>query len=174
MIRIISCVAFALAVVAGPVAAKKDKETEKVVLADTPDRFASSATAVRDQMEPGKRFEFLSDIDRESVNRSLDLMAAMIEENGTVSAMSDSEQVRLFNEQEKVNGLLVQNAADRLICKYERPIGSQIPRKSCVTLRELKLGQRHGQKAMGQLEKHWRARRADELQKFNGGAPGAM
>ena len=126
----------ALLMAAMPVAAKK--ADKKAVTADTSEKFELLVLAIRQEMAPGKRYEFLQDSDREKVNRSLDKMSAMLARSGNVEAMSEDDRMKLFNEQEFVNGLLARNSDDRLICTHVAPVGSHLPVKKCRTAREVR------------------------------------
>lgn len=120
---------------AGPLGAKQPEK--KAVIADTPEKFELVVQAVRQEMAPGKRYEFLRPSDRRTVNDSLDRMASMLEKAGSVDAMSQEEKTELFSIQEKVNGLLARNADDRLVCEHRPPTGSHIPTTQCKTVREI-------------------------------------
>jgi hypothetical protein len=113
------------------------KAEEKAVVADTSEKFELLVEAIRQEMAPGKRYEFLRDSDRSRVNQSLDRMAAMLAKSGSVDQLSSEERTRLFNDQEVVNGLLAKNADDRLVCTYVAPVGSHLPVKTCRTAREI-------------------------------------
>ncbi len=113
------------------------KPEEKAVKADTPEKFAVLVEAIRHEMAPGKRYEFLNNYNRDMVNKSLDRMADMLERAGSVEAMSQEDKTRLFSIQEEVNGVLAKNAADRLVCTHVAPTGSNIPMTQCKTVREL-------------------------------------
>ena len=100
MFRAITLVALALVLFASPLAAKKPEEKAvAAVSADTADKFAVVVERIRSQMAPGKRYEFLSTADRESVNLSFDKMSAMLTASGSVGAMPEDDRLRLFNEQ---------------------------------------------------------------------------
>jgi hypothetical protein len=125
----------ALMMAAMPVAAKKAEK--KAVVADTAEKFQLLVESIQQEMAPGKRYEFLQQSDREKVNRSLDKMAALLAQSGSVDAMSEGDRMKLFNEQEFVNGLLARNADDRLVCSHVAPVGSHLPVRSCRTAREI-------------------------------------
>ncbi len=135
MFRKISLVALFVALMASSAIAKKD--VEKVVVADTAPKFELVVEKIHNQMADGERYEFMSKRDRSSVDMSFKKMAAMLSASGSVDEMTEQEKVKLFNEQEKVNGLLAKNADDRLVCTYVAPAGSHIPVKSCKTAREI-------------------------------------
>ena len=135
MSRVISLVALVLMLVASPLLAKQ-KAQENVVIADSADKFAVLVEKIRSQMVTGQRYEFLSPTDRKLVNQSLDKMSAMLDASGSVEAMSLDDRTRLFNEQERANGILAKNADDRLICTRVAPTGSHRPVTDCKTYRE--------------------------------------
>lgn len=122
-------------VVSSLVAAKQPDK--KAVVADTPEKFDLLVTAIQQEMEPGKRYEFLNSRNRQVVNHSLDQMAAMLNVSGSVDAMSQEDKTRLFSIQEEVNGILTKNADDRVVCTHSPPTGSHIPMTECKTVREL-------------------------------------
>lgn len=127
--------ALALLMAAMPVAAKKAEK--KVIVADTSEKFETLVQAIRGEMAPGKRYEFLPESDREKVNRALDKMSTLLVKSGSVDAMVYDDRIVLFNEQEFVNGLLAQNSDDREVCTYVNPVGSHLPVKRCRTVREI-------------------------------------
>ncbi|MEO7012860.1 MAG: hypothetical protein ABI127_01020 [Dokdonella sp.] len=135
MFRAISLVALVLMLVASPLFAKQ-KAQENVVIADSADKFAVLVEKIRSQMATGQRYEFLSPADRKLVNQSLDKMGALLDASGSVQAMTKDDRTRLFNEQEKANGILAKNADDRLICTRVAPTGSHRPVTECKTYRE--------------------------------------
>lgn len=124
---------------AAPSYAKKaeEKTEEKAVVADTPEKFEVLVAAIRQEMESGGRYEFLSTTNRDTVNKQLDLMDEMLIKAGSVSAMDHGTQVKLFSMQEDVNGILARNASDRLVCTHVAPVGSHIPKTVCHTVAEL-------------------------------------
>ncbi len=135
MFRLNVLAVLVLCLVASPLMAKKAEE--KAVVADTAEKFELLVEAIRQEMAPGKRYEFLNQRDRTTVNQSLDRMTALLGKSGTVDALSKSDRTTMMNEQEKVNGLLAKNADDRLVCTYENPVGSHLPVKKCRTAREI-------------------------------------
>lgn len=128
-------VAAAALLLASPLYAKKPP-VEDAVVASTYEAFQPLAEKIRGEMAEGKRYEFLSTKDRDSVNLTLDQMAGMLEKSGSVSAMKPEELAKLMTEQERVNGILARNADDRLICTHVNPVGSHIPKTTCITARQ--------------------------------------
>lgn len=125
---------------AAPLYAKK--EEEKAVVADTPEKFELLVATIKEQMEPGERYEFLSTQNRKEVDQDLELMSQMLILAGSVANMDESTRMKLFSIQEHVNGILARNADDRLVCTYVAPVGSHIPKKRCHTVRQLALSRR--------------------------------
>lgn len=124
-----------------PLHAKKAEE--KAVAADTPEKFEVLVATIREQMEPGERYEFLSTKNRDIVNKKLDQMEQMLIKAGSVSAMDHEAQAKLFSIQEEVNGILARNASDRLVCTHETHVGSHIPMTVCHTVEELARSKRN-------------------------------
>jgi len=106
---------------------------EQVVKADTPEKFAVVIAHVEDEMKEGGRYEFINPTGRQEVETNLASMMDMIKAAGSVDAMSHDKQVQLFNLQEKVNGVLANNASDRLVCTNAAPTGSHISSTQCKT-----------------------------------------
>lgn len=146
MFRSISMAALGLVLMASSAVAKKD--VEKVVVADSAPKFELLVEKIHSQMGEGERYEFMSKRDRQAVDMSFKKMAAILTTNGSVDAMNDDEKIKLFNEQEKVNGLLARNADDRLVCTEVAPAGSHIPVKSCKTAREIERDRNNSRRDM--------------------------
>ena len=130
---------------------------KKAVVADTPEKFELLVEAIRQEMEPGKRYEFLNSYNRGVVNDGLDRMGEMLQKAGSVDAMSQEEKTELFSIQERVNGVLAKNAGDRLICTHRAPTGSHIPMTECKTVRELHLRRVEGRRKLKEMEDTQRA-----------------
>ena len=135
MFRKISFAAACVVLMASPAFAKKP--VEKVVVADSAPKFEILVEKIHSQMVDGGRYEFMSVRDREAVDLSLQKMSAMLTGSGSVDAMSSEDKDRLFNEQEKVNGLLARNSDDRLVCQDVAPVGSHLPVRTCKTYRQI-------------------------------------
>ena len=101
--------------------------------ADTREKFAEVEMLVRRGMAEDGRYRFVPWVDRRVVEHELDLMEAIFARRATTVEMSDDERLELFNSQERINGILTRNDAERLVCTTERPIGSNIPVRSCKT-----------------------------------------
>jgi hypothetical protein len=129
-------------------AESKGDVVEKPVTADTPEKFAQVAVQIREQMQANGRYEFIHPGDKVKANVDLDTIASILQKSGSVGALSESEKVRLFNTQEHLNGILVHNDGNRLVCERHAPVGTNIPVNTCKTFAELEKERRDGQKYM--------------------------
>lgn len=155
-------------VLSAPALHAKNPE-KKAVVADTPEKFALLVEAIRQEMAPGKRYEFLDSRKRDAVNRDLDRMGEMLDKAGSVDAMSQEEKTELFSTQERVNGVLAKNADDRLVCTHRAPTGSHIPMTECKTVRELATRRAEGRRKMKEMEDSQRALDAKMFSPATGG-----
>ena len=112
-----------------PVWAKQS--TPPSVKADTKDQFVAVATSVREQMEPGGRFEFVDPRERATVERDLAQMQAFFDKFGSVDAMDMPSKVQLYNDQSEVNAILTRRDGDREVCEQGPPTGTLIPKTTC-------------------------------------------
>ena len=110
---------------------------EKPVRADSADKLQVVVENIRNEMKPGGRYEFIKPGDRSAVETDLDGMAKLLAKAGTVAAMNRDDQMRLFNLQEHVNGVLTQSDSNRLVCERHAPVGTNIPQTSCKTVGEI-------------------------------------
>jgi hypothetical protein len=106
---------------------------QKRVYADTPATFAEQSQRIREDMQTGGRYEYITATDKRSVDRLLEQMAALLDRAGSVDAMNHDTRIQLFNAQEEVNGILKHNDSNRLVCESRAPIGSNILRTTCRT-----------------------------------------
>lgn len=98
--------------------------------------FQTIANEIRIQMEPGGRYGYVPQIDRPKIEEQLNMMASLLKGVSVIEELSDVDRVRLFNAQEKVNGLLLQHDSQRLVCEKTRVTGSHRPRTVCMTYAE--------------------------------------
>lgn len=110
-----------------------EDKTEPVVKADNKDDFAVVAAAIRQQVAPGGRWEFVNRNENDTINRNLNDMQSLFDKFGTVDKMDDASKTQLFNDQESVNVILTKRDDKRLVCEQEIPVGSHLPVKACRT-----------------------------------------
>jgi hypothetical protein len=133
-----------------------DKVIEKRVTADTqdtPEKFEQLIEELHQEMGPGGRYEFIKADSKTQVEADLSAMQALLKKSGSVAKMSKQDQVELFNHQEHLNGILVHNDGNRLICEHKPPMGSNIPVTMCKTVAELEKQRRDAQKMMQDADK---------------------
>lgn len=125
-----------------PAAFASGGKLKQAVKADNRDAFTAVAATVRQDMQPGGRYEFVDSKEREDVNVHLNDMQGLLDKYGTVAQMDQDAKTRLFNDQEAVNGVLTRRDDQRLVCENTAPLGSHIPRTTCQTYREMVMKQR--------------------------------
>jgi hypothetical protein len=111
-------------------------KTETILKADNAAEFSTVAAAVKQEMLPGGRFEFVDDKERDTVSTRLVDMQSLFNKHGAVAQMDMQTKVQLFNDQEAVNAILTHRDDERLICENTAQLGSHIPRTTCITYRE--------------------------------------
>ena len=126
-------------------------KTEVIVKAENKGDFTAVVAAVHQQMQPGGRYEFVQQGERDKLETNFTEMQSLFDKYGTVAQMDQSSKVQLFNDQEAVNAILTRRDDKRLVCESVEPIGSHIPRTTCRTYREIELEQRNAQDFQHQL-----------------------
>lgn len=101
------------------------------VKADTKDQFAIVANNVREQMEPGGRFEFVDPGERATVEKDLGQMQSLFDKFSSVDTMDMPSKIQLYNNQSEVNAILTRRDGDREVCETAPPLGTLIPKTTC-------------------------------------------
>ncbi|HET7843929.1 MAG TPA: hypothetical protein VFL14_07250 [Xanthomonadales bacterium] len=125
---------FAMVLAAGSASAK-DPEPPLQRRLD-PTQFDQLAALVRAELAPGGRYGLLEPAERSSVEADLAHMERLLEGHARVDELSTDEQVDLLNTQERVNALLTKRDRDRLICEYQRTLGTHRRQIACQTYGE--------------------------------------
>jgi hypothetical protein len=123
----------ALAAVAVSMPVFAADKVSPAVNASSKEAFETVSTWVRKQMDEGGRYSYVTSSEKSTVNAELDGMGKLLQQNGDVEHMNSAQKTQMFNSQEQVNAILAKRDNDRLICKNEKPIGSNIPTKTCQT-----------------------------------------
>ena len=134
MKSILTTIAFGL-LLAGQAAMAKDEPSHAVNASDK-GSFQTVSEWVRKEMDAGGRYSEANGEERRVVNARLDEMSKMFEQKPSVEQMSIDEKKKLLVDQEEINSILGKRDGERLICKFERPIGSNLPVKTCQTASE--------------------------------------
>lgn len=116
-----------------------------VVKADTKDSFVAVVAAIRQQMQPGGRWQYIDKGERTTIDGSFSDMQSLYDQFGSVDKMDQAGKVRLLADQSTVNAILTRKDGDRLICRSETPVGSHLPVKTCKTYGQIQSEQRTAQ-----------------------------
>lgn len=99
--------------------------------------FGEQRAAINKALSDGETYSELQPADLRVVQDSLGRISTLLGDAQTIDQMSPDAKVELFNEQEKVNTLLVQAHKDsRMVCRREKPTGSHRPTTLCLTVAE--------------------------------------
>ena len=99
--------------------------------------FAAQAREIKKSLSDGKTYAEMSRVERDEVRSLLDRMSARLEGVATVEELPEQDRLDLFNEQERVNALLVKAYADsRIVCAKRGRTGSHMRDNSCQTVAE--------------------------------------
>lgn len=133
--RIAKAVVFAvgLALSMGAMAAEK---LDPALQAVTKEKFDDQAAAIRQQMKPGGRWEFVDSQERSQVNARLDEIAALLATAASAEELGRDSKGKLLEAQEDVNAILTKKDGRRLICQQVAPTGSNRKQKQCSTFAE--------------------------------------
>lgn len=129
----------------------KGTAKEKPVVAQTLADFEVQAAAVHEGMLPGGIYSYINDDDKRRVEQHLDQMHQLLQQHATQTELSQSERIALFNSQEELNAVLLQNDNNRLECESGAHTGSRIHVTTCKTHGELMQRQRQDQSALNDL-----------------------
>lgn len=124
---------------------------QPVLKADTKENFAAVEAAIRKQMGPGGRWQYVNTRERATIDGSFADMAKLYDQYGSVDRMDQSAKVRLLADQSTINAILTRKDGDRLICTSEVPVGSHLPVKRCRTYSQIQAEQFQAQKSLQDL-----------------------
>ncbi len=133
------------------IASSKGTANEKPVVAQTLADFDVQSAAVHEGMQPGGVYSYISDSDKQRVEQRLDEMHQLLQQHSDQTELSKPDRIALFNTQEELNAVLLQNDNNRLQCESGAQTGSRIHVTTCKTHGELVERQRRDQAALGDL-----------------------
>jgi hypothetical protein len=134
--RIAKAVVFAVGLALSMGAVAAEKKLDPALQAVTKEKFDDQAAAIRQQMKPGGRWEFVDAEERSQVNARLDEIASLLATAASVDELSRDSKGRLLEAQEDVNAVLTKKDGRRLICQQVAPTGSNRKQKQCSTFAE--------------------------------------
>jgi len=95
--------------------------------------FQVQQANVRSDLSAGEVYSEIAAADRDKVLAALDRVSAVVGE-GTVDALPPEHKESVLKDQEMVNAVLDKARSDsRLICTREKPMGSNMPVRQCLT-----------------------------------------
>jgi hypothetical protein len=114
----------------------------------SPEEFQKQAQDLREQMKPGGQYAHLSVADQARVGKQLDSLQKLY--NGRVAGKSfkSSDEVKLVNATEQINGILSGDESKRLVCEQVRRIGSNRSEKVCTTVAERNANRDEGRRVL--------------------------
>ncbi len=146
MRRSILAALVALAFVATAHAAPRDKP-QKAQALDLDKPLPEQVELIQKQLDDGETYAEIAAADRASVKASLARLVAIVNENG--ASLNPQQKTQLLNEQNAINQLLSQAAADsRLVCRREAQIGSLRTTTQCKTVAERRRDAQEAQETM--------------------------
>ncbi len=96
--------------------------------------FSEQRDRIRADLREGETYAEITAEDRSAVLAALERIDQKLM-NRTGPVLSESDKLAVFNDQELVNSLLVRAREDsRLICRRERPVGSNRPQNICISV----------------------------------------
>jgi len=122
--------------------------SEGGVKAETKADFAAVMAAVKKEMVPGGRYEFVDNSERKTIDTNLARMQSLFGKFETVAAMDKDAKFQLYVNQENVNAILTHRDDRRMICKSERPMGSLISKRICRTYGAIERDRQNSQEEM--------------------------
>lgn len=134
--RIVKAVVFAVGLALSVGAFAAEKKLDPALQAVTKEKFDDQSAAIRQQMKPGGRWEFVNTEERAIVNSRLDDIAALLAKVASVEELDGSSKGKLLEAQEDVNAVLTKKDGRRLICQQVTPTGSNRKQKQCTTFAE--------------------------------------
>lgn len=104
---------------------------------DLSQSFEVQHQAILRALREGDVYREISPEDMQVVRDSLARMSSLLGDVQDVKRLPEATRVEVFNEQERVNTLLTRAHADsRLLCRREKPTGSNRPINRCMTVAE--------------------------------------
>jgi hypothetical protein len=111
--------------------------TTEPAVSVTEGSFAAQARAIEKTLSDGKTYAEMSRAERDEVRSILGRMANRLEGVQTVEELSENDRLELFNDQERVNAMLVKGYADsRLVCDKQGRTGTHFRETRCQTVAE--------------------------------------
>ncbi|WP_386065578.1 hypothetical protein ACFJIW_13715 [Tahibacter sp. UC22_41] len=128
------------------------ERVERPLTADSKTLFDDQAAAIRQEMQSGGRYEFVSEAERADVESNLVRIAGVLGRHADAQAFSDGDKAELLQAQENVNAVLTRNDGRRMVCVRERPTGSHLGKDKCQTFAEIERARRSSETDVRRLQ----------------------
>ncbi|MCH1908532.1 hypothetical protein MKP15_07045 [Stenotrophomonas sp. Y6] len=132
----------AMSAMAAPVA-------EKPLMEGKP--YAEQRLRIMSDLQGGEVYSEISAENRARVVDALGRIDALLGTGGHAN-LPEKDKIAVFNDQDLVNTLLTQAREDsRLVCRRERPVGSNRPQNICITVAARRQARENGADALRDL-----------------------
>ncbi len=125
---------------------------QPVVKADTKDNFEAVQAAIRKQMQPGGRWQYVDVNERATIDGNFADMQKLFDQYDSVDKMNANAKMRLLTDQSSINAILTKKDGDKLICQSETPVGSHLPVRTCRTFAQIQAESQQAQQSLMQLQ----------------------
>lgn len=99
--------------------------------------FSAQREAINRALGDGETYSELAPDDVQVVQQSMARISRLLGSAQSIDQLPELTRVEIFNEQERINTLLVRAHADsRMVCRREKPTGSNRPTNVCLTVAE--------------------------------------
>ncbi len=113
--------------------------------------YAEQRLRIMNDLQGGEVYSEISAENRMRVVDALGRIDALLGKGGHAS-LPDKDKIEVFNDQDLVNTLLTQAREDsRLVCRRERPVGSNRPQNICITVAARRQARENGADALRDL-----------------------
>ena len=115
--------------------ASATQDQPRLALADG--GFSEQRAQIETDLADGKTYSELSHGDRATVRESLQRISFELDGIASLDDLNEAAKARVFNDQEQINTILTQAAADsRVVCTREAKTGSNRKVTTCQTVAE--------------------------------------
>ncbi|AVP98736.1 hypothetical protein C7S18_16750 [Ahniella affigens] len=88
---------------------------------------------IRVNLEPGGKYAYVPQNDRPAVEEQLGIISSILAKVDSIDELNQRRKIRLFNAQEKLNGLLLQSEDNREHCQATKLTGTHMTKTVCLT-----------------------------------------
>lgn len=104
--------------------------------ATSAEEFRKQADALRAEMNAQGKHASLSSADKSRIGKQLDNLQKLYDNRAAGKEFKRSDEAKLVNASEEINGILSGNEDDRLVCEQVRKLGTNRTERVCMTVAE--------------------------------------